>query len=506
MTQAANALAEDLGLPELEALLPAWIDNATPGCAVAVLKGDALLKVVCRGLASLEHGVPIRPNTAFRVASISKQFLCGTIVILSDQGHLGLDDPLGDHLPELTGEAARATLRQAMLNRSGIRDHLELLLLAGGGLDLPHSRAESLALTSRIGATNFPPGSSYLYSNANFLLLTLVAERATGRSLADLLQEFFFQPLGMRNSRLVTGHSDVVENLAFGYVAREEGRYERGQLATELTGEGAIVSTLDDMVLWLKYHRNDPDGLIARLATAVPFGPDNTGNYSLGLCRERYRGLTSVGHSGLWPGYRSEIVRFPEVDIGLVCLANANSVDPHRLNRSIADLLLSGEFPEADPPQLPDTLRQMALAASPFLDPASMELIELVPHKDGAGLAAVMHGSEQRLFPMTERRLQLLPNASNYAAFDFSSIAEGAVRAVFACGAELTLSSVARLPPSHADLSDCVGLLRVRRDRIDDLRNARRGRPSCSDLRRHCREADLETDPTRARCCEHGRR
>lgn len=83
------------------------------------------------GLASVEHGVPIGPRTVFDLGSTSKQFTAALVLLLVQDGAVGLDDPVRRHLPELPAWGDTVTVRQLLHHTAGVRDYLTLFRLAG---------------------------------------------------------------------------------------------------------------------------------------------------------------------------------------------------------------------------------------------------------------------------------------------------------------------------------------------------------------------------------------
>ena len=104
-----------------------------------------------------------------------------------------------------------------MRNSSGRPDFLELLRLGGHGLDKPARAADSQA-AARNGHLNFKPGSRFLYSNTNFLLLGRIIERLSRKKLGDVLAERIFKPLGMTDTMLAADIDTVIPGLATGYL------------------------------------------------------------------------------------------------------------------------------------------------------------------------------------------------------------------------------------------------------------------------------------------------
>src|SRR5215211_3392046 len=93
-----------------------------PGMSVAILRGDSVLLARGYGFANLEHRVPATDSTVYAVGSLSKQFTAAAIVLLSQQGRLGLDDPISRYLPEGSAVWSAATIRHLLTHTSAIPD------------------------------------------------------------------------------------------------------------------------------------------------------------------------------------------------------------------------------------------------------------------------------------------------------------------------------------------------------------------------------------------------
>src|SRR5258708_10016174 len=156
----------------VDALFARYTKPGSPGAIVAVMRGGAV--EVCKGygLASIELGVSITPTTRFRIASVSKQFTVTAALMLAADGKLKLSDPPHKYLREL--KPLPITIDQMMRNSSGLPDFLELLRLGVHRLDKAARAADFLAPAARNTHLNFAPGSRFLYTNTNFLLLGLI--------------------------------------------------------------------------------------------------------------------------------------------------------------------------------------------------------------------------------------------------------------------------------------------------------------------------------------------
>lgn len=200
----------------VDALFARYTQPGSPGAVVGVMRGGTIELCKGYGLASIELGVPIGPRTRFRIASVSKQFTVTAALMLAAEGKLDLSDPPHKYLKELA--PLPVTIDQMMRNASGLPDFLELLRLGGHGLDKPARPADLFAACVLNRHLNFAPGSRFLYSNSNFLLLGRIIERLTRRKLGDVLAERIFAPLGMTDTMLAAEIDTVIPNLATGYI------------------------------------------------------------------------------------------------------------------------------------------------------------------------------------------------------------------------------------------------------------------------------------------------
>jgi len=324
--------------------------GSNPGAAIGVVQAGELVVHRCAGLASLELGVPIGPETSFRVASVTKQFTCAAVLMLAAEGRLRLEDDVRAHLPEFPDMGALVTVAHLLHNSSGVRDMLGIMRQGGADLGQPVRPDELMAGILRQRTLNFEPGSRFLYSNSNFLLLGRIAERVSGEPLRAFLDRRVFVPAGMSRTHLVEQVGEVVSGLATGYF-RRDGAWVRAPHAFPLHGEGGLVSCVEDLALWSRWLDANPD-LADALATQAPFSNGAVNLYARGQVVRDYRGVRTVGHGGLWPGYRTEFLRAPAEDITVIVIANRADADPNLLAHQVLDLLLDARPGAAPAPAL----------------------------------------------------------------------------------------------------------------------------------------------------------
>ena len=320
---------------------------------------------------------PIDRKTRFRIASVSKQFTVTAALMLVAEGKLALSDPPHKHLPEL--KPLPVTIDQMMRNSSGLPDFLELLRLGGHGLDKPARPEDLLGAVVRNGHLNFAPGSRFLYSNTNFLLIGLIIERIEGKKLGDVLADRIFRPLGMTSTMLAAEIDTVIPGLATGYLGDAQAGFRRAAHAYPQGGEGGLTSSVEDLLIWSRHFDQPtlvPKDLPTKLAAVEPLSGGHVNRYRRGVQADHLRGLETIGHGGLWPGFRTEFLRLPQADLTVVVVANLGSIDPWRLARAVAALALEAD-PRLAPAPAPLSEAEIAPLGGTWFNAAEPLLFEL---------------------------------------------------------------------------------------------------------------------------------
>jgi len=342
----AQTLEEKIG--KVDALFEKWDSTDSPGCSIAIIKEGKIIYSCGYGMANLDYEITNKPETVFRIGSTSKQFTAACIQALHEIGKLSLDDDIRKYVPEMPEYERAVTIRHLVHHTSGIRDYLTLQSLAGVDDEANYSPAEVVDLLSRQKELNFMPGDEYLYSNSGYLLLGVIVERVSGKSLSEFAKEYIFKPLGMINTHFHDDNTVIVKNRATGYAAGGGG-FRVADTINECVGDGAVFTTVKDLFLW---DRNFYDNRI--------ISPDFTRNlqqtgvlndgteqaYAFGLRVDTYRGLKIVRHGGSFVGFRADMARFPNQRFTVICLANLAGFNPSGICDSIADIFLADDFTE----------------------------------------------------------------------------------------------------------------------------------------------------------------
>jgi len=449
------------------ALFSPYSKPGSPGAVVGVMRGGEI--AYCRGfgLASIELGVPIRPDTRFRIASVSKQFTVTAALMLAAEGKLKLSDPPHKYLPELA--PLPVTIDQMMRNSSGLPDFLELLRLGGHGLDRPARPEDLFDACTRNRHLNFSAGSRFLYSNTNFLLLGLIIEKLAKKKLGDVLTERIFKPLGMAQTRLAAEIDAVIPGLATGYLGDREQGFRRAAHAYPQGGEGGLTSTVEDLLIWSRHFDRPTLGktIPAQLTAIAPLTGGKANNYRRGIAVEELRGLQTVGHGGLWPGFRTEFLRVPKAGLTVVVIANLGSIDPWRCARAIAALALDGDR-KMKPALAPITRAEVKPIGGTWFNAAELSMFDLVWRN---GEAIVTQNGMP--FALGRRAGGWLAAERGSYEFALKPGPKGTLKVDLGAGRILTFSKLSRRAAVPADLagtyvsSDCAAVWRISRDGKD---------------------------------------
>lgn len=334
----------------------AWADSIfaelgpdTPGAAVAVVRSGQVVFRAGYGMADLDHGLPVTPETVFDVASVSKQFGGFAIASLVEAGLVDLDEEVRTYLPELPDFGEPLTVRHLVHHVSGIRDWPLTLAVAGWRFDDVISFDQILRMAWTQRELNFPPGTEYSYSNTGYNLLAEIVQRASGETFRSWTDRNIFQPLGMTSSHFQDDHLEVVAGRAYGHMPAAGGEWTVSPNGLTALGSSSLHSTVDDLAKWLvnyDTHRAGGTAVIERMRTRGVLASGDTIDYAYGINGRDVRGREAWTHTGSWAGNRSVLFHFPEIRSGVVVLANAGTYDPTFAALALADVFLGDLFPE----------------------------------------------------------------------------------------------------------------------------------------------------------------
>jgi CubicO group peptidase (beta-lactamase class C family) len=337
----------------VDQLFAQWAGPDSPGASIAIIQNGKIIYSQGYGAANLEYGVPNSPATVFPLASVSKQFTAFAIYLLVQDGKLSLDDDVRKYLPKLHDFGKVITIRQLLHHTSGVRDHWNLLLLAGWRPEDQITDDDVARLLFQQTELNFAPGDRFLYSSSGYTLLAMVVKQVSGKTLPEFAKERIFDPLGMAHTHFQDDYGIVVKDRAYSYARQPDGKYQYVALSSS-----SLFSTVGDLARWDENFYTGEVGGPALLAQMQEKGKLNNGKeieYASGLEIGEYCGLRTVEHAGGDAAYRTNILRFPDQRFSVVVLANAGDVNATALSFKIADIYLEDRLqPTPDKPSLGD--------------------------------------------------------------------------------------------------------------------------------------------------------
>lgn len=315
-----------------------------PGVAILVARGGELLHRKGYGLANMELGVPITPESKFRLASVSKQFTAVAVMQLAERGLVDIEAPLSTYLPDYPS-GDRITTRQVMAHTSGVPNILSMSEF--WDISTQHRDLPELIDVFREEPLGFEPGERWSYSNGGYVLLAALVEKVSGQPFAEYLEEHIFEPLGMEN----TGSADqeaILPGKVSGYMTRDDSFINPYYMDLDLAiGLAGVYSTVDDLYLWDQALYTER--IIAAATRQVMFTRqvlnDSTETaYGLGWRVGDVNGLTEIAHSGLLNGFTSRFARFPDQRFFVVVLCNNPRLSTGELAAQIAEIYLSNSM------------------------------------------------------------------------------------------------------------------------------------------------------------------
>ena len=398
---------------EIDAIFEEWNRADSPGCAVGVLQGGELVFARGYGMANLDLGVSISPESVFHVASVSKQFTAFAVALLASEGKLGLDDDVRKYVPELPDFGATITLSHLIHHTSGLRDQYGLFRLSGWRDDDVQAFDDVIEFALNHRRLNFPPGSEYSYCNTSYTLLVLVVERVSGMRFRDFIHERFLAPLDMRHSHIHDDVTEIVPQRASAYAPRdgEADGFKVANSTVEAIGAICLYTTVEDLGRWIRNFR-EREVAAAILDQAMSPSRLNDGSpvrYGFGLQLGEYRGLKTVSHGGVDSGYRAELLWFPEVDFGVVILANLSTIKPGALARQVADQFLAdrlgpNELQDAPAVELPQ--QEQEQLAGLYRD-ARRSMTRRIERQDDGLIVQGAFGERMPLTPLGDGRFRV---------------------------------------------------------------------------------------------------
>ncbi|GLW78704.1 serine hydrolase [Actinokineospora globicatena] len=268
------------------------------------------VQTIGRGVATVKPPRPIGTDDGFRIGSVTKSFVATVVLQLVNEGKVRLTDTVERWLPGVVPGGDRISLRQLLNHTTGLFDYTEDgQWLAAAMADTARSwSARELVTVGVAHPPLFTPGARWSYSNTNYILAGLIAEKASGRALNRLVSERIAGPLGLRDTFLATD-ARVRPGHIHGYQPNEDGTFTdtTSWTPTMAGAAGAIVSTPQDVASFYRAllgGRLLNQSRLSDMLTTVDV-PERNGGYGLGIYYLDTPCGRVWGHAGDFPGYHT---------------------------------------------------------------------------------------------------------------------------------------------------------------------------------------------------------
>jgi CubicO group peptidase (beta-lactamase class C family) len=325
-----------------------------PGVAVAVIDNGSVVFKRVYGTANLETGTPLQVSAVFELASVTKQFTGAAIMLLVEDGKVGLDEPISRYIDNAPAEWARITVRHLLTHTGGL-DSPAVPRYEGSAL-LNITTKQAFDFVAKL-PLRFPPGREGWYSDPGYLLLGMIVEKASGQSYRQFMQQRIFNRLQMTHSSILD-KARVLPGRVSTYMIRD------GQLLNwrrdwdhELPSFFGIFSTLDDLAKWDAALRAET--LLKSASLQQMWMPAQLENGQLARVTDRYygfgfeladlRGRRTVGHGGASGTY---VLRFLDEPLTIIVLSNLETMSGARHPVLLARSVAGAVRPSYRPPNL----------------------------------------------------------------------------------------------------------------------------------------------------------
>ena len=323
----------------------------TPGYSIIVDQGGETVYERHRGFADIDKRFLITRNTVFKIGSITKSYTALAILRLVEEGRIELDSPISAHLSGLDSPLADVTVRQLLTHTSGVANYTSLPGAMQVVMREQNSREDILSLFKDL-PLEFDPGSAFGYSNSGYYLLGLLIEAATGDDFFEHVETHVLDALGLE-STYVGDFPTSSANKAHGYFP-SPGGFSGSPVLARLTpfSAGAFEATASDLVKFQRavFHATAiSDDLLSSVTNTGEFPSGHKHNYALGAHYVGvFHGRERVHHSGEIPGFTSQYEYFPDDDITIAVLINADGAPQSAHGLSIKIVREIFDIPQPD--------------------------------------------------------------------------------------------------------------------------------------------------------------
>ena len=338
--------AQNIDLSKVDEVVEKTLETFNvPGIAVGIVHNDEVVLAKGYGIANINTGEKVNSSTNFGIASNSKAFTTTAIALLIDQGKINWDDRVKKYIPEFKMYddyvTENFTIRDLVVHRSGLGLGAGDLMVWPDGHDFtPDDIIQNIQYLKPVSDFR----TKYDYDNLLYIIAGVVIERVSGKSWTDFIEENFIQPLNMNRTAaswntLKDRSNVIVPHVPIDGELKVVDRYTN----SIFDAAAGLYSNIDDLIHWVKFQLNygkteDGRQLVSeeqmkQLSTPQTLQPNRTTEpyntlfraYGLGFQLQDMNGKLEVSHTGGLEGIVTQIIMYPQLDLGIIVLTNQQS-------------------------------------------------------------------------------------------------------------------------------------------------------------------------------------
>ncbi|MEM9884246.1 MAG: serine hydrolase domain-containing protein [Bacteroidota bacterium] len=342
------------------------VNTSTPGYMIGIVQDTSSLFQKGYGLANLDYQIPISADAAFNIASLSKQFTAACIALLVLENKVSLEDNIRKYLPDFPKYKHPVQIKHLIYMTSGINDYYYNERVNKQDWSSLQFFNVDMAIEASLSNKKlmYKPGTQWSYSNINYMLLTKVVEKISGKSFSSFIKTHLFEPLGMNNTLVNDDIFQVIPKRVMGYNHRDEENtnwllesnylQERGEGFLQIHrnsphyGGSGVYTTMNDLKKWVSNFKTKAFGnqeFYDLMHQTMKFEHDKT-NDAFGLVFGDFNGHEIIWYEGGDWGFSSYMMRFPKNELTIVCLSNLGTGNARKYANQIMDILMEDEVVE----------------------------------------------------------------------------------------------------------------------------------------------------------------
>lgn len=321
------------------------LDKA-PGVSVGFMKDD-FIWIKGFGYADLENRVPAKPESSYRMASITKTFTATAILQLVEAGKIDLDAEVQTYVPYFPRKKWPITVMQLLGHLGGISHYKNHAV--ENRIKIHKNTKEALAIFQDFDLIA-EPGTKYNYSSYGYNLLGAVIEAVSGQSYGDYIKKHIFEPLDMKDSRM-DDPADLIPNRARGY--RLINMKIKNSEYVDISSRFAAGGTRSTVIDLLKYAKGIIEGKLLKQETwrqmLIPMATRDgylTGR-GMGWRVHPWKGHFQISHGGSQPETKTHILIFPTENFAIAVASNLESFDRLLYVQRMAESVLGEDLDSA---------------------------------------------------------------------------------------------------------------------------------------------------------------